>query len=540
MPKRKRQIILDTRSNTCLCYILNIAEDGVFSKIPLDHVGFDPYVLDQLRVHRITVIGQLIGYSPASLRKKRYLQSFVIEMMDALDEYFCNAFEEGKKAYRKNPLPVYRLIGLKDISRYRNYLLYDFNIGSYHDNSDINSLRAHGIITLQDYLKMNLLTYHEYGHYEDDASVRAMLMHFRTVLDTKIRIMLPVPYPLDEPESQVISCPLPARAAYTVSSLTDDRIAGDEVSTDGLTPYEKALYDRTREAIDDCGGEFYYDVLDNREFFESLEKSLAVFRSPVLELMQRRIMLRNLYMSVPERFRRMPARALYHYMVPRRRDGHYSSPYTKYASYGREVRFLRSWELFHGQGRMMPLEDCYRHLEKQLDGCESIEEFDNLIETDCDWQLLDLFHWLANVSMLTAVWDNFLRDTEYSVREATDERKALVPETNPDETIARFTLMNHSKKPARTGLFDYYERPYSYTWFGLKDRYKAYRYDFFAVYMLLTGKTSVPFDLARGLLRPEDAISLANFFSEFSNYIFLYDYNPDTDMVTMKPHALQW
>ncbi|MCD8286664.1 MAG: hypothetical protein LUD50_05515 [Clostridia bacterium] len=538
MAKRKRQLIEDTRSNTCLYYILNISESGVFSKIPLDHVGFDPYILDLLTSHRIKTIGQLIVQSPASLRKKRYLQGLVIDMLDALDEYFCRAFEKGRKAYNENPLPIYKLLGLEDIGRYRNFLLYDFKSRLSFEQTYAD-LCAHGIITLQDLLKMNLVSWHEICALNADVYVRRMLRDLSAGLDSRVRNIIPMAYPLDDAGTEIITYPLPPKAIYAVSSLTDDRIAGDEVSTEGLTPYEKALYDKTCEAIEDCGEGFYYDVMDNREFFECLAKSLSVFWPPALQLMQRRTMLHNLYMSVPERFRKIPARALYHYRAPRRKDGFKCSPYETYNyCHDREVWCFASWEIFQGKGRMMPLEDCYRHLEKQAWNCETIDDFDRLIEADRDWQFLDLLYWLGRVSMLTAIYDNFLRCDETAPREASDGMKALVRSSDPDEVIAWFTATNHTKQ-LDTRVFEYYDRPYVFYWFNFRSRYTTCRYDFFAVYMLLTGKTSVPFSLARGLLHPEDAISLRNFFYEYSDSIYLYNYNPKTDTVTIKPHALE-
>ncbi|MCD8307741.1 MAG: hypothetical protein LUD51_05920 [Clostridia bacterium] len=538
MPKKeKRQYITDTRSQSGLQYMLHISPDGVFSRIPLDHVGFDDDVLELLANHRIMTIGQILKCSPASLRKKRYLAGYVIGMMDALDAYFCRAFEEGKKAYQNNPVPIYRLIGLKDIDRYRNYLLYDFKQSRNNYSVDGDALRAHGIITLYDFLKMNLIEYHKYGRYED-STLRSMLMNLHSDLDIITRRMLPMSYPLNEPEIQVISYPLPAREAYKVSSLTDDRIAGDEVSTAGLTVYEKALYDRSAEAIADCGADFYYDVLDNREAFEKLAECLAAFCPAALELMQRKEMLRSLYMAVPERFRQMPARALYHYKMPRNRNGFKSSPYSMYVGTAREPSFFRNWELFHSTGRMLSLEDAYRHMERMAEACRTIEDFDWLLENDGDWEFLDLLHWVGNVSMLTAVYDTFLRDTEEDGHEAPDEMKAIADGTDPDDVISRLSKMKRSKKADPGGPFQYYSPlrgTNCYIYFLPYRRYASYRYDFFAVYMLLSGKDSVPFDLVRRVLYPDDAEKVKNFLGGE----LLYEYHPDTDTVDMKPHALE-
>ncbi len=538
MAKRKRQLIVDTKSQLNLDYMLNIAAYGVFAKIPLDHVGFDPYILEQLRVHRITMLGQLLTYSPASLRKKRYLQSFIIEILDALDEYFCKAFEEGKKAYYDNPLPIYKLMKLENIDQYRNYLLYDFKVGMRNFPQEFSELRAHGIITVYEFLKMNLVTLHEITVI-GDSYVRHMMINLHDALQYLFLARThPMPCPLDEPETQIITYPLPAKAMYKAALLTDDRIAGEEVSTEGLTPYEKALYDRSRDAIDLCGADFYYDVLDNREAFAGFAKRLSAFTSPVLELMQRKEELRNLYMAVPEKFRKMPARALYHYMVPRLRTNRGTS-YCIYAVSSREVRFLNSWEQFHGAGRMASLEDCYRHLEHTVEACGTIEDFDKLMDYDGDWQFQDLLSWLANVSMLNAVYDNFLRFSQPMEHEATEEMQAIVPMDDPDDVIAFFARLNRSKKKDLAAVFRYYEEPQAYTGFDLHDRCNEYRYDFFAVYMLLTGRTSVPFKLCRSILRSEDITGMTSYFSEKRGYTYLYEYNTDTDTVTLKPDALQ-
>ncbi|MCD8294152.1 MAG: hypothetical protein LUE27_02735 [Clostridia bacterium] len=536
--KYKRQIIQDTRTQTRLDDLLEVSVDGFFSKIPLEHVGFSVEVLDLLKSHKITMIGQLLKFSPASLRKKKYLTGHVIKMLDALDEYFCNAFEEGRKAYYENPVPLYKLLRLKDIDFCRNYLLYDYRQSEYGYREDFRNFRAHGVITLYDFLKLDLGTYHEYGILWGE-SLRGMLRSFRSGLDFCIKISQRMTYPLNEHETEVISYPLPEAARYKVSCLTDDRIAGDEVSTARLSSYEKALYDRTQGALEDCGETFYYDVLDNREAFSNLAKSFASFCAPALEFMQRKIMIRNLYMGVPEKFRQMPARALYHYMVPRHSGPRQTSPYDKYRI-GRDASFFRKWELFRTTCRMATVEEAYWHLEEITEACRDISDFDRMLENDMIWPFLDLMHWLGRVSMLSAVYDCFLRYSEYDRHEAADEMKAIVPVTDPDEVIGRFAAINNGKAKVKPGIFVYYDSEEDHTWFGFRDRYISYRYDFFAVYMLLSGKTSVPLEKARKVLHPEESNRLINLFCEFADYTYLYEYNPDTDSVDMKPHALEW
>ncbi|MCD8294153.1 MAG: hypothetical protein LUE27_02740 [Clostridia bacterium] len=538
--KRKRQLITDARCVQPLNCMLSISNLGYFDRIPLEHVGFSDDILELLREHGMTVLGDILGQSPAALRRRRYLYAYVPDMLDALDAYFCKAFEEGEKAYREDPVPIYRLLKLRDIEKYRFCLLHDFSSNVTKSFPDVfKALRASGIITVYDFFKMNLIDYHECVD-QDDSSLRYMLNWISIVLKGSVCNTLPMPCPVNDRETEVITYPLPAIAKRKVSLLTDDRIAGDDVSVKRLTPYEKALYDRSEEAIEDCGVGFYYDVVEDKEPFVSLSKTLAAFYAPVLELMQRKVLLRNLYMAVPEKFRQMPVRAMYHYMVPRSMNPEGNSPYCRFACCGREVPFFKEWELFQHQGRMMPLEDAYRHLEELVEECGTIEDFDRIMETDGDWEFLDLLHWLGSVSMLTAVYDSFLKTSYKDSHEAPDAMKAIIPEADPDEVIARLCAMKHDQKQVNPDVFPYYKKPYDAFRLTMSGRFSSSRYDFFAVYMLLAGKTSVPYSIARNILHLADGRELLLFFRDFSNKNYLYEYNPDTDSVDMKPHALEW
>ncbi len=505
---------------------------GFFKDIPVEEVGFTDEIVDILK-HRLGIssVCSLVQYSSAELRRSYSLREYVSEVLDTIDDYLYEIIEKRKKEYYDSPEPLYRLLEVKDISRYGNVLLYDFNrIVTRYVPACFASLRANGIITLQDFLKMDLVTYHEY-HECSDVEIRVVLSDVKKGLRSVSKVP-GLPYPLDYPGKEAITYPLPEDSREKVASLTDDRIAGDKVSLKGLSSYEKALYNRSKDAIDDCSADFYYDVADNKEIFGGLAKSLAVFCSAEIELLQRKTMIRSLYAGVPARLRSMPARVLCRYMRPRYvsadKDWSYRSIYSS-----RDIVFFKGWAPFRSDNKMVSLEDAFAHFEELMDGCSTIEELDRVIETDNDEQFIDLLHWLSRATMLNAVYDTFMKPPRQRSHEATKQMKLEVPETDPDEVIDRFNeLMDESDLSA--AVFPYYNGTYDNSFW---DTCRSCRYDFMAVYMLLTGKTSVPADIADDFLFVEDADTYKKYIltDRYDNY--LYAINPDTGMVSVKEHA---
>ncbi|MCD8307742.1 MAG: hypothetical protein LUD51_05925 [Clostridia bacterium] len=536
MARGKKRHFLNGNSHDTFADDACVNANGAYKTVAIDEAGFSDEILDIMK-HRMGIgtVGQLLQYSSFDLRHSWCLKNYMIETLDTFDDYLYESLEKQKKEYYDNPVPIYRLLGLKDISRYANYLIYDFNRVVLHFIPEVfGSLRKRGIITLMDFLKLDLAAYHE--NFEcTDYEVRIVLGGVKKGLRSINKVPSMV-MPLDCPGKDVITYPLPEDAREKVSSITDDRIAGDKVSLKGMTSYEKALYSRSAEAIEDCGEGFYYDVLDNREPFESFAKSLAVFHAPEMELLQRKEMIRRLYYAVPDRLKKMPARVLNRYMRPRYTDTGSDWPYRSYFN-SKDVVFFKSYEPLRKSDRMMTLEDAFSHMEDLMNGCTTIEELDRLIDTDNDEQFIDLLDWLSHASVLNAIYDNFMKPPRQHSHEAAKQMKQQITETDPDEVIARFhEMMIDSDEEC--DAFPYYgDDDWNYSFWSI---YSGCRYDFFAVYMLLTGKTSVPGNILDGFLYLEDADDFRKYLSYESKYdSFCYEYNPDTGMVTMKEKAFE-
>ncbi len=533
MARGKKRHFIEGRSYELFADSIRVSPSGIFKNVTLEDAGFSPEAINGLNDYGINTLGRLLQKSSAELRHYWYLKEYVNEILDTLDDYFFNEIERRKKEYYDSPVPVYKLLGLTDISRYANILFYDFNKRTMNFVAEtFSSMRANGIITLQDFLKMDLVTYH--GFYEcSDKGVRFILCEAKKGLRSVSKMPL-MPDKLDPPGKTVLTYPIPEDSRAKIASLTDDRIAGDKVSTRGLSTYEKALYERSRDAIDDCGPDFYYDVADNKELFRGLAQGLAEFYAPEIELMQRKAMIRKLYLSVPERFKMIPVRFLCHYMRPRSVEVDKEWPYREYYDTVNVV-FFSSWEAFRKEKRMLSLEAAYDHLEELMNSCSTIEELDNLIKTDRDEQFMDLLHWLSHATMLNAVYDTFMNPYKRRAHEAPDEMRRLIPETDPDEVLARFAeIMDNSDENAPAEIL-YYHDDYSGS---VHDSYYACRYDFFAVYMLLTGKISVPADIADAFLYVEDSESLIYYLRNGGYSFWLYEFNKETGMLTIKDSAL--
>ncbi|MCD8286663.1 MAG: hypothetical protein LUD50_05510 [Clostridia bacterium] len=533
MAKGKKRHFLNGRTlepfaeSACVPY-------GFFKNDPIEEVGFSDEIVEILKHYLgISSVWSIMNYSSAQLRRSWSLRNYVSEVIDTVDDYIYEAIEKRKKEYYDDPVPVYKLLEVKDISRYGNYLLYDFNRKVLHFVPEVFApLRANGIITLQDFLKMNLVVYHEYAEC-NDKQVRTILSEVKKGLRSISKVPS-LAFPLDSPGKDVIIYPLPEDARERVSSLTDDRIAGDKVSLKGMTSYEKALYNRSKDAIDDCGEDFYYDVLDGKEVFEGLAKGLAMFCSPEIELLERKSMIRSLYLSVPEKLRQMPARALCHYMRPRYTNTGNDWPYRDWCGI-RQVVFFNGWDAFRTSDRMVSLEKAFMHMEELMDSCSTVDELDKLIETDNDVQFIDLLDWLSHATMLNAIYDSFMKPHRQRSHEATKQMKQRITETDPDEVIARFNELKKMSFDMPPADFPYYDDNDNSFW----DTCRGCRYDFFSVYMLLTGKTSVPGDIVDGFLYGDDADDLKRYVLQDRYAVLLYGYNPETGMVTINDDALQ-
>lgn len=532
---KKRQFVNGKSQDSfadCACIPVN----GFFTDEPVDDVGFSDEILNILkRYEGIYTVRSLMVHSSIQLRRCWSLREYMPEVLDTIDEYLIEVIGKRRKEYYDNPVPVYTLLGVKDISRYANCLLYDFNrMVLHYVPGTFDCLRANGIITLQDFLKLDLAAWHRFDEWTD-TGVRVVLRDVKRNLRSASKLPS-LPYPLDSPGKEAITFPLPEEAREKVSSLTDDRLAGDKVSLKGLSPYEKALYNRAKDAIDDCTADFYYDILDFKEPAERLAQSLALFCSPEIELMQRRAMICSLYLAVPDRIRKMPARALCHYMMPRYTHEDRNWPYRdRYNS--REVVFFQNWQPFSSGSRMISLEDAFAHFEELMNGCRVIDELDRLIDEDRDMQFIDLLHWLSHATMLNGVYDSFFKPPRQHSHEASKQMQQLVPETDPDKVIAFFSAMKKNIK-GRPEEFSFYYAFGSDISTSIWETCYAARYDFFSVYMLLTGRTCIPAAILDGFLYESDAECYKKYFigSSSSN---LYEYSAETGMVTIRDETLQ-
>ncbi|MCD8294151.1 MAG: hypothetical protein LUE27_02730 [Clostridia bacterium] len=537
MARGRKRHFLNGNSQETFAESASVPANGVYKSVSIDEAGFSDEIADKMKHSLgITTVGQLLQYSSYDLRHSWSLKEYVIETLDTFDEYLYESLEKQKKEYYDNPEPIYRLLGLKDPGRYANYLIYDFNEAVLHFIPEVfGSLRKNGIITLLDFFKLDLVAYHELFECSDNEA-RLVLVCVKKGLRSISKVPAMV-MQLDSAGKDVITYPLPEDARGKVSSLTDDRIAGDRVSLKGMTSYEKALYGKSCEAIEDCGEGFYYDVIDSKEIFESFSKSLAVFYSQELELLQRKEMIRSLYFAVPDRIRKMPARVLCRYMRPRYTDTGSEWPYRNYYN-AREVVFFKSYEPIRTSDRMMTLEAAFGHMEDLMNGCSTIEELDKLINADNDKQFMDLLDWLSHANMLNAIYDTFMKPPRQHSHEAPKQMKQEITETDPDEVIARFAgIMNDSPDDSLDGFPYYQDDDWNYSAWSI---YRYCRYDFFSVYMLLTGKTSVPAGILDDFLYTEDAEDFKRYLTyESRNDSCCYEYNPETGMVSIKANVFE-
>lgn len=107
-----------------------------------------------------------------------------------------------------------------------------------------------------------------------------------------------------------------------VTSIVDAEIKGEIVSHDDLDEHELMLYLKIKEAINDCGEEFYTKIKNHPVYAKILAEELRNYYTPILEVHEKKNKIFTAYYSIPLEYRNKSVKFLYkiYALVPCRRN----------------------------------------------------------------------------------------------------------------------------------------------------------------------------------------------------------------------------
>ncbi|MCD8294157.1 MAG: hypothetical protein LUE27_02760 [Clostridia bacterium] len=386
---KKRRKYLKATSEEPLYKQLGLTLCGRFSEMDIGVLGLPKEIVSFYRDIDFNSVSHYLDQTPENVWHLLFVYVDRNKVLDTLDDFFVDYFESVKKAYEANPVPIYKLIEIPDLKRYINKSIWSLIARDDQDYEmipkAIRSLEQHGIISMYELLKLNLHDFHSYTDVNENEA-REFLSHIKSVdvehFDTLTTFCAPMKVKEDVP----VIPPFPVKSKARVSAMIDDALAGDDVSTEGLSDYDRTLYSMAKAAADLCGSDFYFDVADNPDIFRNLGEALVRFSGPMLEMMDLNYKRACLYNKVPEGIRPFTTGLLYQYRHP---QDYFDA--TKLKSYMR------------GIDPDMPLEEAYMLMDEKLRSAQSIGEY-NRILFDCNASALDdIMEWVATISIERAV-----------------------------------------------------------------------------------------------------------------------------------------
>ncbi len=384
---KKRRKYLRSTCEDPLYEQLGLTLCGRFSEMDIGVLGLPEKIVSFYREIDFNHVSNYLDQTPDGVDHLLFVNVNKNEVLDTLDAFFADYFDRVKKAYEANPVPIYELIGIPDLKRYRNKSVWSLPLKSDYLHLIVtHGLERNGIISMYELLKLNLNDLHKFIKFTDDNQAREFLSFLKTMDVERFNELTDFCAPVDEDEEVPVLPCVPAGSSKKVSGMMDDVLAGDEVSLEGLSAYERALYKKAKAAVDICGSDFYFDVVDNPEEFRKAGKAFVQATGTLLEMMDRNCRRACLYNAVPEWIRNLPIGFLIQYC-------HTETLY--------DINVIKSY--MSGIDPDLALEKTYLETDELLRSAGNLGDYDHIVFTHNVRMLDDIMDWAATFSIEGAV-----------------------------------------------------------------------------------------------------------------------------------------
>ncbi len=522
--------IMNTRTSERLYCCLGYSEGDLYFDVSVDDLELEDHVAECLKRNGYETLGDVTNEMPMYLRRKEGLENYIEDILCAAIKYDLQERDMTLGYALRRHLPLYKILGYEDISRYRNIPVDAYTdswIVSRHSKV-IDAATQSGVLTLHELLTLDLDSvygmmrehpvsydrepdYFEKSKVVDHSAVFDFLVSLDYTLRNEDREFNRFFSLIDIDESpQPVTYPIDSGRQYRVRCLLDDSIAGEEVSPDGLLPEERDLYSKAAGAVEDCGPGFYEDVTDNPEYYKQLAEAFRTCVKENLKDVEEYAWIMSRLYGIPECIRNM------------------------------KVSKLEKFYDLHRKGMFDFLEDdernmtVYDFLSSYIK--EALADLDQFNQRYVD-EMDNFLSWAGTLSMDQVIKETFTMRMDESSRMPSDDREeagkvaALVAGGMSRQEAGRMLGISNMKVASDERYM------VNALWEHLSGFGGYCRHDLVATYFLLNyGETVLDKKTLEGIVGPVYAyiywMYIVRTCEEVTNY--LYKYSPEDDVIYMK------
>ncbi|MCD8307739.1 MAG: hypothetical protein LUD51_05910 [Clostridia bacterium] len=527
---RAVRLVMNGRTSEFLYRIFGYWSNDRYDDIAVDSLDLKPQLVEALKANGFDTLGEVLGDQVKNMRKMPGLCGHMEEVVYALVIYIIQEWDITRRYALRRHLPLYKILGYEDIRKFRNVSLdafFNLCCQSIHSNV-LDSVGQSGLLTLHELLTLDLdaiydivrrypsSNSYEESYYERIKAVEySPVFRFLVILDSMIKRnsdaldRARVLYDLDE-NPQPVTYPIDPAWQHKVRRLIEGRIAGRDVSLDGLLPSERDIYAKAACAVDDCGEDFYKEVMKNPEYCRQVAESLNLYVRSSLPDVETYAWLITLLHGIPDCIRDM------------------------------KVSHLMKFYDLHREGKLDFLEDedmdtkVYDFFSAYVkEALADLNQFAQWYVDSMDEFLL----WAGSVSMPQVIKETFTRrmgESSWMYEEVREESRkvALLRASGMSRKDAGNMLGITNMKVASDEKY-----MYDALLTHLYSRNGYCRHDLAAAYFLLNpGETSLDKKTLDNLVGPVRSFIYWLSVQKSCDYIknYLYKYSPEDDVIYLK------